>query len=175
MKSRSVAESYLRCGRCTRLHCHWCGRDVLFGGHAKAQDGRTATREHIVPRAAGGSDTSDNLELACKRCNNERDVDTSWVPYHEHMSDPAMMSVTQRMVLARPKLGPVGLFIESADTWAGVDLMGEPEPVKKVKSSNKQKLCTPCGAPVQAWYPGRRCYACYTHGADCAPRENSHG
>jgi 5-methylcytosine-specific restriction endonuclease McrA len=31
-----------------------------------------ATRDHLVPRAAGGAGTIDNLVLACRRCNCER-------------------------------------------------------------------------------------------------------
>lgn len=30
------------------------------------------TLDHIVPRSLGGSDTSDNLALACRRCNERR-------------------------------------------------------------------------------------------------------
>jgi len=37
--------------------------------------------EHIVPRAAAGTDSEDNLWLACRLCNNAKGVKT-------HSSDP---------------------------------------------------------------------------------------
>jgi hypothetical protein len=37
--------------------------------------------EHIVPRAAGGTDNEDNLWLACRLCNNAKGVKT-------HANDP---------------------------------------------------------------------------------------
>ena len=35
----------------------------------KHLEGRDATVDHIVPKAAGGTDEADNLVAACRRCN----------------------------------------------------------------------------------------------------------
>lgn len=35
----------------------------------KPLEGRDATADHIIPKAAGGSDDPDNLVAACRRCN----------------------------------------------------------------------------------------------------------
>ncbi len=44
-------------------HCRWCRKTLTA---------RTATIEHVVPRAHGGSDNENNLDLACKECNEAR-------------------------------------------------------------------------------------------------------
>ena len=43
--------------------CHWCRRPLSEA---------TATLEHVVPLARGGSNRRENLTLACKQCNHER-------------------------------------------------------------------------------------------------------
>lgn len=47
-----------RCG----FRCSYCG--------ARPKDGAWLEVDHIVPRAAGGSDEPDNLTAACQACNN---------------------------------------------------------------------------------------------------------
>lgn len=44
-------------------HCHWCGKKL---------SNRTATLDHLLPRAHGGGDHLANLVLACKPCNLRR-------------------------------------------------------------------------------------------------------
>jgi 5-methylcytosine-specific restriction endonuclease McrA len=34
----------------------------------------SVTREHIVPKSLGGSDTMDNIAAACNHCNGKRGV-----------------------------------------------------------------------------------------------------
>lgn len=41
---------------------------------------RSATLDHILPRALGGSDADENLRLACRDCNTRRGVNLDWVP-----------------------------------------------------------------------------------------------
>lgn len=45
--------------------CHYCGREFVdwadVGPHAHA--------DHVLPQAQGGTDTLDNLVLACGDCN----------------------------------------------------------------------------------------------------------
>ncbi len=61
---------YTRCrlSEAQNHRCCWCGR------HTTDERGRghSATVEHVVPKAEGGSDDMDNLVMACMRCNNER-------------------------------------------------------------------------------------------------------
>lgn len=48
--------------------CHYC--DVLCNSHRKSP--QRATREHVVPKSFGGSNSMKNYVLACSRCNNNR-------------------------------------------------------------------------------------------------------
>lgn len=41
---------------------------------------RYPTLDHIVPRAHGGSDSLENLRLACRQCNITRGARVDWVP-----------------------------------------------------------------------------------------------
>lgn len=43
-------------------HCHWCKCALTFA---------TATLEHVIPLARGGSNHGDNLKLACRPCNDK--------------------------------------------------------------------------------------------------------
>ena len=61
--------------------CYWCGRAVTYRGHFKQKETR-ATREHIVPVSVGGGDGG-NRVVACKRCNQGRGRDMTWVPFHQ--------------------------------------------------------------------------------------------
>lgn len=70
-----------------RWRCVWCGERVRtpveadvdrFGLH-DAQ--RTATLDHFLPRALGGSNAPDNLVTACLDCNTARaNVPAVWFP-----------------------------------------------------------------------------------------------
>lgn len=54
--------------------CHWCRAPLTL---------ETATLEHIIPRARGGSDYPDNLTLACLECNFQRGCDMKVPPVKE--------------------------------------------------------------------------------------------
>lgn len=44
-------------------------------------DGRRASIEHVIPKAAGGDDRKANLACACAACNNDRgDALVGWEP-----------------------------------------------------------------------------------------------
>lgn len=49
--------------------CIWCNRVTNF---------RRATVDHIVPLAFGGTNSEENLAMACEGCNQERSVVTRW-------------------------------------------------------------------------------------------------
>lgn len=55
------------CGRC--LHCN---KHLHLAADGTPLNG--ATVEHIVPQTAGGTDTAENLGVACVRCNNGKGV-----------------------------------------------------------------------------------------------------
>lgn len=54
--------------------CFYCDRmTVLPPRRPGSRLTKTAaTRDHIIPKIAGGSDQISNLVLACNECNNER-------------------------------------------------------------------------------------------------------
>ena len=52
--------------------CHWCGCEVVKGEYDVPSASNTATSDHVVSHAEGGSNSMGNLVLACYRCNQER-------------------------------------------------------------------------------------------------------
>lgn len=52
--------------------CHYCDIVMSASGQGVTVIETTMTREHIVPRVQGGSNSLYNLVLACSKCNNER-------------------------------------------------------------------------------------------------------
>lgn len=57
--------------------CPFCGCEMVTGPYCP----NSATLDHIVPRARGGTDAPGNLRLACcMRCNSTR---------HHQLADPA--------------------------------------------------------------------------------------
>jgi hypothetical protein len=48
--------------------CAYCGRFVFRG----SGDELDAECDHVVPVAQGGTDTSDNIAIACRRCNRAK-------------------------------------------------------------------------------------------------------
>lgn len=67
---RVAYTQWLRCrlSEAQNWKCCWCGcetTDVRKVWNA-------STLEHVIPKSLGGSDDSDNLVMACNRCNNAR-------------------------------------------------------------------------------------------------------
>lgn len=53
--------------------CYWCGCKTLLPQSGKAEKThRTATIDHVIPRAKGGSNQPDNCVMACDACNSMR-------------------------------------------------------------------------------------------------------
>lgn len=44
-------------------YCWWCG---------KCSSGEQLTIEHLFPKSRGGSNSPENLRLACEKCNKSR-------------------------------------------------------------------------------------------------------
>jgi len=55
------------------------------------QEPSSATKEHVIARVLGGADTRDNIELACRLCNNMRGH-AVWTPWHIHHGDRSKMT-----------------------------------------------------------------------------------
>lgn len=58
--------------------CYWCGRPT-YKGTRRNQRGDMATRDHLVPKAMGGSDGL--TVLSCRDCNTRRGTDMTWLPF----------------------------------------------------------------------------------------------
>jgi hypothetical protein len=52
-----------------RIHRDFHGICALCGGYVELKD---ASRDHIIPRAAGGGNGRDNIQLTHKTCNNRK-------------------------------------------------------------------------------------------------------
>ncbi len=60
--------------------CAWCERALLP---------REVQLDHVVPRRDGGSDTPDNLVVACARCQIDRpDSDVAWARVTAQLDTP---------------------------------------------------------------------------------------
>lgn len=46
--------------------CCYCGRPTV---ERRGEDDDRATIEHVIPQSRGGTDSLDNLRIACRRCN----------------------------------------------------------------------------------------------------------
>lgn len=55
-KKQQLLDEYGAC-------CWWCRRDV---------PSKQLTLDHIKPKSKGGSDSLENLRLACRKCNLKR-------------------------------------------------------------------------------------------------------
>ena len=51
--------------------CCYCGHSMIFESRSISFVPNAATRDHVVPRAAGGTNY-DNLVIACRLCNQLR-------------------------------------------------------------------------------------------------------
>lgn len=64
MGSRQLRVLFARYGG----ECHYCGEQCnRIKDHPKQ-----ATKDHVVPKALGGTNTLDNYVLACQSCNNDK-------------------------------------------------------------------------------------------------------
>lgn len=51
-------------------HCHYCKRKTFLFQAETDDPGRLATLDHPTTQSRGGANTHENMQLACKRCNN---------------------------------------------------------------------------------------------------------
>lgn len=50
--------------------CCWCGCQTI----EDPKKANSATIEHVIPKARGGTDDWDNLAMSCQRCNTKRAI-----------------------------------------------------------------------------------------------------
>lgn len=56
--------------------CVWCGKVMSFARRKTGQPARDfATFEHLERKDAGGQMSNDNIVLACRVCNNRRNIE----------------------------------------------------------------------------------------------------
>jgi hypothetical protein len=55
--------------------CPCCGVQLVWKAYAPQVQKNLATVDHIVPRLIGGADTSDNMFVMCRACNNFRNTE----------------------------------------------------------------------------------------------------
>lgn len=68
-----IAEKvWLRCrlAEAQNWKCCWCGCQTVD----EPQKANSATIEHVIPKARGGTDDWDNLAMSCQRCNTKRAI-----------------------------------------------------------------------------------------------------
>lgn len=53
------------------FRCHYCGIPLEQNG-LNGYNPRGVSFDHVIPKIHGGTDTEDNLVLACRRCNNQK-------------------------------------------------------------------------------------------------------
>lgn len=58
--------------------CYWCGLPFQVSGAF------VPTKEHVNPKANGGTNDKENIGRSHLRCNGERGCDTNWVPFLVH-------------------------------------------------------------------------------------------
>ena len=80
LRERVVQQARYRCGYCLRT---------------EELTGMPMSLEHIIPQAAGGPTTEENLWLACRRCNEFKGAQTC-------ARDP---QTGERVALFNPRLG----------------------------------------------------------------------
>jgi 5-methylcytosine-specific restriction endonuclease McrA len=52
------------------MPCRYCG--VLMTDWNGREDWRAPSRDHQIPRARGGRNVVENIEIICRRCNSDK-------------------------------------------------------------------------------------------------------
>jgi hypothetical protein len=54
------------------LRCPCCGIQLVWKAHTSNVQKNLATVDHIVPQSIGGADTTENMFVMCRKCNEFR-------------------------------------------------------------------------------------------------------
>lgn len=145
----------------TELHrsfnglCVWCGRDTILD--AAVSHPHKATREHIVPRHRGGSDSRHNLALSCFRCNNQRGNSDGPPACVEASAWLRTLSASHDQVWGRL------LAVQSAQTWVRVNPPVKPKPKETIRAYHSNRVIASVG-PDSKPRPVRRRYFNFAEG-----------
>lgn len=90
----SLDDLYARDERMCRIGAHRIRREQ-------------ATRDHIVPKAAGGCDEDDNIQLACPKHNRAKGARLDYVP-KPWKPRPKKLKMPRPRWDLLPQYGPVG-------------------------------------------------------------------
>lgn len=101
--------------------CLHCNTQLLVGLDGAPRS--RATIEHIVPRAAGGSDELGNLALACARCNHEKGVRHD----QRRRADPRLAEIAAALTAKRQ------------ERWRDPEVVGMAELVRRVREQEREE------------------------------------
>lgn len=111
--TREIAEFYqLTQSRLARIwerdnkRCHWCDIETVLTKHEIPNQ---ATMDHVIPKAAGGPNTDDNLVCSCLRCNGKRGASCahpkkSPLPWRTKFATPTSKELIEEPVHVELKL-----------------------------------------------------------------------
>lgn len=73
-RKRHISETISLLVRRDGPNCYWCGTETIFSRkeHGESDPENKRTRDHLIPKSLGGSNSLDNLVIACLRCNTTR-------------------------------------------------------------------------------------------------------
>jgi 5-methylcytosine-specific restriction endonuclease McrA len=77
-----------------------------IGAHRIRRD--QATRDHIVPKVAGGGNEDDNIQLACPKHNRAKGARLDYVPKPPKPPKPRVRMSRRRQWDCFPQYGPIG-------------------------------------------------------------------
>lgn len=101
--------------------CIYCG--------CKFSPDRPKTRDHLIPKARGGTDSPENIGYACRQCNAEKGTMTV-AEYRAHRRGEAFYDADYPAPLQLPN-DPVERIIFDALQAAGIQFVGENDPRAK--------------------------------------------
>lgn len=82
--------------------CHYCDRDTVLPKQDQVnKGGLLATLDHIVTQSCGGTDSLNNMVVACYSCNNNR-LDMDYQTFYSMMKTPGAWA-EHKAQLAREK------------------------------------------------------------------------
>lgn len=164
----SYAKRYFTCKTCNKLHCVWCGRNLTY---TNPNHPTYATREHMKARVLGGSNKLENLEVACRLCNNIRGHRT-WRKFHNHEGDPDKMYPHQRLHHFPSKT----VSRRRANELMSLDLSGDPR--LETQASYGLVTCSGCGLGYDSLHEGTDlCKYCHAdeHGSEVPKNTSIYG
>ncbi len=89
-----------------RVPCIWCLQPLTLA---------VATLEHMTPKSEHGTDAYDNLDIACKPCNNRRSSSV-WIPMRARL-ERLVMSSRKIANIREALFGEVPFYSRQRPRW----------------------------------------------------------